>query len=297
MTTELTADIGTVAANDAPFSRVCALTPLPASAPDSGRYLGTIDGIWTIGTKLHGGTMVAASAAAATNWLRSSEAAPTGMAPIAASSDFLGAPDPGEVEYEVRVRKRGRQICLADVDLVQGGRVMVRTALTFGRLDDADPIHISHDVDMPVQPSEDAFSYEPGTPMGEVVHVGQGAEAYLDSEWARFARGETGEPRLRMWIRPRAADAQDPDVAMFFAMMSADMSPPVPMNLGRVGWAPTVQLTTYLRRRPAPGWLRIIASAHEVGERIFDEDQTVIDSTGAVVAQSRQLAFVPQRWE
>lgn len=52
-------------------------------------------------------------------------------------------------------------------------------------------------------------------------------------------------------------------------------------------------MTTYLRRRPAPGWLRIIATTHEVGGRMFDEDQLVIDSTGAVVAQSRQLALMP----
>jgi hypothetical protein len=65
------------------------------------------------------------------------------------------------------------------------------------------------------------------------------------------------------------------------------------MNLGHFGWSPTVQMTTYLRRVPAPGWLRVIATAREVGERMFDEDHLVIDSTGAVVAQSRQLALIP----
>src|SRR5690606_9566898 len=124
-------------------------------------------------------------------------------------------------------------------------------------------------------------------------HVAQGADLCIDSEWARFLAGETGEPRLRLWMRPREGDQNDPDVSMYFAMMAADMSPPVPANLGSFGWAPTVQMTTYLRRRPAPGWLRIIATTHEVGGRMFDEDQLVIDSTGAVVAQSRQLALMP----
>ena len=96
-------------------------------------------------------------------------------------------------------------------------------------------------------------------------------------------------------MRPRAGDAGDPAVAAYFAMMAADMSPPVAMNRGHFGWAPTVQMTTYLRRRPAPGWLRIIATTHEIGGRMFDEDQLVLDSTGAVVAQSRQLALIPQR--
>ncbi|MEU7766005.1 thioesterase family protein [Nocardia sp. NPDC049190] len=295
MTAELVTDLDPVSSIDAPFGRVCALTELPTTTPDVGRYLGVIEKIWTVGPKVHGGTMVAASAAAATDRLRSSDAALVGMVPIAASSDFLGAPNPGEVEYAVRIRKIGRQICLADADLIQDGRTLVRTTLTFGRLTDADPIYAPQHSDMPVQPPADAVGYEPDSVMGRVVHVGQGAELYLDREWARFLDGEQGEPRLRLWMRPRPADEQDPDIAMFFAMMSADMSPPVAMNLGHFGWAPTVQMTTYLRRRPAPGWLRIIATAHEVGGRMFDEDQLVLDSAGMVVAQSRQLALVPQR--
>ncbi|WP_227997247.1 thioesterase family protein [Nocardia australiensis] len=291
---ELTVDLERDTAIDAPFSRVCALTELPATTPGTGRYLGVIDKIWTIGPKVHGGTMVATSAAAATNWLRASDPALAAMAPIAASSDFLGAPVPGEVEYEVHIRKVGRQICLVDATLIQEGRNLVRTAFTFGHLDDADPIYAAQHGDMPAAPPADAIGYEDGSAMGAIVNVGQGAELYIDRQWARFLTGEQGEPRLRLWMRPRAGDQQDPDVSMYLAMMSADMSPPVPFNLGRAGWAPTVQMTTYLRRRPAPGWLRIIATTHEVGGRMFDEDQLILDSTGAVVAQSRQLALMPQ---
>ncbi|MEV0297977.1 thioesterase family protein [Nocardia sp. NPDC050710] len=294
MTIELTADLEPPTMADAPFSRVCALTELTATSPDTGRYAGTIDKIWTVGPKVHGGTMVAASAAAATGWLRASDPAFAEMAPIAASSDFLGAPTPGEVEYEVRIRKVGRQICLVDATLIQDDRALVRTAFTFGHLDDVDPIYAPQHGDMPAEPPADAIGYGEDSPMGRVVHVGQGADLFIDREWARFLNGEQGEPRLRLWMRPLPGDQVDPDVAMYFAMMSADMSPPVPVNLGHFGWAPTVQMTTYLRRRPAPGWLRIIATTHEIGGRMFDEDQLILDSTGAVVAQSRQLALVPQ---
>ncbi|WP_084654188.1 thioesterase family protein [Nocardia altamirensis] len=292
MTTEL--GLKQASATDAPFSRVLALTELLSTSPDTGRYLGIIDRVWTIGKKVHGGTMVAATAAAGLKWLRTTDPALAGMAPIAASSDFLGAPDPGEVEYQVHIRKVGRQICLADVNLVQNDRTLVRTALTFGHLDDTAPRYAREYDDMPVAPPADAVGYEPGSPMGKIVHVGEAADLYIDREWARFLDSEQGEPRLRLWIRPRAADAQDPEVAMHFAMMSADMSPPVPANLGLFGWSPTVQMTTYLRRKPAPGWLRVIATTHEIGGRMFDEDHLVLDATGAVVAQSRQLALIPQ---
>ncbi|MET8873752.1 thioesterase family protein [Nocardia sp. NPDC004604] len=303
---ELTADLERTAASgvassdpqavasNAPFSRVVTLTELLAATPETGRYLGFIDKIWTIGPKVHGGTMVATSAAAATRWLRASDPALVAMAPISASSDFLGAPEPGEVEYEVHISKVGRQICLVDVNLIQQGRKLVRTAFTFGHLDDVEPVFARQHGDMPVEPPADAIGYQ-GSSMGKLVHVAQGADLYLDRSWAPFLDGEKGEPRLRLWMRPFDGDQQDLDVAMYFAMMSADMSPPVPVNLGHFGWAPTVQMTTYLRRRPAPGWLRIIATSQEVGGRMFDEDQLVLDSTGAVVAQSRQLALVPQQ--
>ena len=278
---------------DAPFSRVCALTELEISG-DTARYGGVIDPVWTIGSKLHGGTMVAASAAAAVTRLRTAHPGPAEMFPVSASTDFLGAPDPGAVEFEVRIRKTGRQICLVDADLVQGGRPLVHSAFTFAHLEGTDPVYRREVVaDMPPEPPAEAIGYEKDSPMGRLVNVAQGADVAIDPQWARFLSGEHGEPRLRLWIRPRDADASDPDVAAYFAMMAGDMSPPVPANLGHFGWAPTVQLTTYLRRRPAPGWLRVIATAQEIGERMFDEDQLVLDSTGAVVAQTRQLALIP----
>ncbi|MFI5778664.1 thioesterase family protein [Nocardia sp. NPDC051570] len=293
--TESTSDLqqSVAALDDAPFGRACAPTELPSDNPAIGRYRGVIDAIWTIGKKLHGGTMVATSAAAATRCLRTTHPESAEMFPIAASTDFLGAPDPGEVDYEVRIRKTGRQICLVDVDLLQGGRTLVHTAFTFSQLDDAPPVYAPESyTDMPAEPTADAVAYGPDSPM-RIAHISEGASVALDPIWARFLDSKQGEPRLRLWIRPRPADERNPDVAAYFAMMAGDMSPPVPMNLGRFGWSPTVQLTTYLRRRPAPGWLRVIATTHEIGERMFDQDQLVLDATGAVIAQTRQLALIP----
>ncbi|MGW4246147.1 thioesterase family protein [Nocardia sp. NPDC004722] len=296
MTTELTVEsdfTGELA--NAPFSRVCRVTELDSATPELGRYAGLIEPTWTIGDKVHGGTIVAGSAAAATEWLRRTAPEQAAMFPISASTDFLGAPDPGEVAYEVRTRKLGRQICLLDASLVQHGRTLVQTSFTFSHLDDSEPQYADdHAGDMPAEPSADALAYDERNPMGKLVHVAQGSSVAIDPKWATFLSGEKSQPRLRLWIRPFDGDERDPDVSAFFAMMSADMSPPVPMNLGHFGWAPTVQMTTYLRRRPAPGWLRVIATSREVGHRMFDEDQLVIDSTGAIVAQSRQLALIPQ---
>ncbi|GGK50665.1 hypothetical protein GCM10011591_22770 [Nocardia camponoti] len=281
--------------SDAPFHRVLAMTELPHSGEETGRYSGEIDATWTIGPKVHGGTMVASSAAAAATWLRTVDPSQAEMAPIAASSDFLGAPEPGKVEYAVTLRKKGRQISLVDVELQQNGRTCVRTAFTFGYLDDEAPSWTDESLiaDFPAEPTADALSYDDDSPMGKIVHVGQGSHLAIDTTTARFLKGETGTPRVRLWIRPLPGDEVNARARAAFAMMAADISPPVPMNLGHFGWSPTVQMTTFLRRVPAPGWLRVIAHANTVGQRMFDEEHLVIDSTGAVVAQSRQLALIP----
>ncbi len=65
------------------------------------------------------------------------------------------------------------------------------------------------------------------------------------------------------------------------------------MNLGRSGWAPTVQLTALLRSHPANGWLRLLVDCRAVHDKWFDEDVMVIDSVGRLICQARQLAIAP----
>ncbi|MBD0322308.1 MAG: thioesterase family protein [Aldersonia sp.] len=283
----------TVAADTglAPFRELCTLT-----ARHDGRYDGYIDPTWTIGPKVHGGVMLAVAAAAARAKLRSIGGdGVAAMQPIAVSVDFQGAPDPGAVILAVHLRKTGRQICLADVDLIQGDRTFVRAAVTLGFLEETPPVRqVDVLTEMPVAPPEDSAVYDAESPLGKIVNVAKSCHLRVDATSAPFLSGGRGEPNLRLWARPFAGDEDDFDTAVLFAMMAADISPPVLMNLGMFGWAPTVQLTTYLQRRPAPGWLRINSSAKSVGTALFDEDHVIVDSTGAVVVQSRQLAMIPR---
>ena len=146
---------------------------------------------------------------------------------------------------------------------------------------------------LPVEPPADAVPVTGGHAVGEIVHVAQGCEFLLDGA-TPFLSGEEGDPVNRMWLRPFADDEANPDTALLFALMAGDITPPVTMNQGHFGWTPTVQLTTYVRRRPAPGWLRVQASSTVVGETWFEEDHVILDSTGQVVVQSRQLAMLPK---
>ncbi|RVW01586.1 thioesterase family protein [Rhodococcus spongiicola] len=277
-----------------PFRDLTTVTPHGA-----GRYTAHIDPIWTIGPKVHGGCLMAVCAAAARSELF--ETAPPEMpldpavVPLAVSASYLNAPDPGEVDAVVTVRKRGRQVSLVDVELSQSGRPAVHAAVTMGVPDAGEPHYTEEQTlaQLPVEPpAEDALVAD--HPMAQVVHVSQGCDLSVDASSAHFLSGKQGEPQVRMWARPWSADEEDPVTAALFAIMTGDVSAPVTMNRGMFGWAPTVQLTTYLRRQPAPGWLRVMASSTVLGGTWFEEDHTVLDSTGAVVVQSRQLAMIPR---
>ncbi|MGW3485256.1 thioesterase family protein [Rhodococcus indonesiensis] len=269
------------------------LTTLDAAGDD--RWLAHIAPIWTIGPKVHGGCMLAVCAAAARSAAQAAGSDPAAQ-PLAVSAGFVAAPDPGDVQLTTTVRKLGKQVGLVDVELSQGDRVAVRASVTLGRPDAGEPRYATaHPVAaLPVQPPDGAPLIGPGHPMAQVVNLCAGADLVVDETSARFLAGEQGEPVVRMWARPWAGDEADVDTAALFALMAGDISAPVTMNRGLFGWAPTVQLTAYLRRLPAPGWLRIMADSTVLGNAWFEEDHTVVDATGAVVVQSRQLAMVPR---
>lgn len=55
----------------------------------------------------------------------------------------------------------------------------------------------------------------------------------------------------------------------------------------------TVQLTVHLHRRPAPGWIATRLTTRHIISGFHEEDCELWDSSGALVAQSRQLAILP----
>lgn len=273
-----------------PFTDLTALTAL-----GDGAYAAYIDPIWTIGPKVHGGCMTAVCGAAARDAIRVA-GGDTGLQPVSISANYLAAPDPGEVRVVTTIRKRGRQVCLVDVDLLQGDSLAVSATVTLGFPDSDEPRHrepLALDA-LPAEPTADAVVVANGHPMSEIVHVSKGCELRVDPAAARYLAGELGDPVNRLWVRPLAEDEAEVDVAVLFAIMLGDISAPVTMNRGILGWAPTVQLTTYLRRLPAPGWLRVMASATVLGGTWFEEDHLVLDTAGQVVVQSRQLAMIPK---
>lgn len=264
----------------ASFAAACATRSL-----GDGTFIADLRQEWSIGAHPHGGFLMALLARAGIS--RLTERGDPPADPLALSVDFLRAPAIGPVLLRVDVRKLGRRATVIDVVLEQRGRSCVEGRLTVGRL----PTHRPVWTDTAAQPAEPVPGAVPlaGVTAEGVFHLAKGCDVRVDPATAGYLVGRTGDPpAMRLWVRPKGAPP-DP----LFALFAGDINPPVVFNAGRFGWAPTVQLTAYLRTHPAPGWLRVQVASRSLQEPWFDSDATVIDSTGRIVCQARQLALAP----
>ncbi|MEU1726379.1 thioesterase family protein [Nonomuraea sp. NPDC005692] len=245
----------------------------------------TLDAQWSVGTKLHGGYLLAVLARAACQ----SGAGERHPHVTAVSGAFVEPPVPGPADVRVEPLRIGRSLAQVRVSLAQEGRVRVESHVTLGVLDDGDPWWTSlPPVELPAE--EDCF-LAPTDPPGADFPVPLMAvvEERVDPAHLAFAFGApTRRGEIASW--QRLADGSDWDPLSL--LVALDPVPPVSFDLGLSGWVPTIQLSAYIRRLPAPGPIRVRLSATDVGGDRMDEVAHVWDSKGRLVAQATQLAAV-----
>lgn len=270
-----------------------------ASVPRSlgdGTFTTTLRPEWSVGGHPHAGFLVALMARAAVAVV--SEHAELASDPISISVEFLRAVSLGPALLRTDVRKAGGQTTVVGVRLEQRGRCCVEATVIISRLPAQRSVWSELPV-MPAEPPSNAIALSK-TQSGDGARLTEGCEVRLDASTALFLAGrrpavtagsaKVPRLRLRLWVRPKSGQAD-----VYFALLAGDISPPVPSNLGHGGFAPPVQLTALVRARPAPGWLRVHVDSRAVNRPWFDSDATVIDATGQLVCQMRQLAVTPGR--
>lgn len=263
--------------SNGPFTTAARVRPL-----GDGTFAATLSGAWTIGGKPHGGFLVSLLTRAA---VAAAGGGTPAVDPLTVSAQFLRPPELGPVLLRTEVRKDGGQTTVVGVQLEQRGQSCVEGVVTTGRLP-RERAAWSDLPNLPAEPPGNALDIA-ALPMASVFRLTEVCDVRIDPNGAGFLHGQTGDPpRLRLWARPR-----NEQVDPFFALLVGDIAPPVTFNLGRFGWSPTVQLTALLRSRPAPGWLRIHVECKAVHGPWFDADATIIDSTGRLICQARQLAL------
>ena len=275
-------------------------TDAMALTPDSdGVYHGELNEHWTIGPKVHGGAMLALCANAARMEHSGGQErgdpgdrASGAAQPIAVTGNFLWAPDPGPMRMVTTVRKRGRRVSLIDVELMQGDRTAVRASVTLGEPEHHVPPLLSVNPVVPLmtpEPPPGLAPIGPGHPMADIVHLARRLRHPAVADHVT-APAPTAGRRSSSTGSGRRDSAPD----VLFALLCGDVSAPVTFAVNRTGWAPTVQLTAYLRALPADGWLRVMCTTMQIGQDWFDEDHIVVDCEGHIVVQTRQLAMVPR---
>lgn len=247
---------------------------------------------WTIGNAVNGGFAMARLAAGLHPLLDADGGHPDCLA---LSAYFLSAARPGPYVVEPEVVRIGRTISTGQVSLWQedaGTRVeRIRALATYGDLSAmSEPVRRqSPPPTMP--PPQDCVGLDdvPGespVPFPPLMHR---VELRLDPESAMWAVGQPSlQGRMRGWVR--FADGRPADALSLLFFL--DALPPVAFDLGLMGWAPTLEFSGHVRGAPAPGWLQVELTTDNFAATLLEEDARIWDSTGRLVAQSRQLAAV-----
>ncbi len=233
-----------------------------------------LDERWCIGGKPHGGYLLREMVRPLLT-----EAHPH---PLAVSAHYLRSPDPGPAQVEHEALREGRRVSSYRSRLMQG-QSTVEALVTTSSLDPAAaPFWTS--TDMPVlAPVQECVRSEPEAVRGfRVGHL-----EFVDVRWPKppNTSPETSEGGFATWMRMDGHEATVLDL-----MVLCDALPPITMDMGLRGWAPTVELTVLVRGVPAPGWLIAEQRGVLLQDGWMDETMTLWDSRGHIVCQARQLA-------
>jgi hypothetical protein len=272
------------------------LTVVPQNHPDSafdrattvrpaegGGAVAELDPGWEVGGGiLNGGYLMAVAARAAL--LDSPH-----PHPVAVSAGFLRSSAGGPACVELTAGPAGRTLAHSVAVLTTDAGPALTAQVTTATLGEAPADWSANPMPRTPAPEECVAALRPpGVPVPGLV---QRLDIRFDPATAGFVQGRpAAEPRLRAWMR--LADGRDADPLAL--LLFADALPPAGFAIGRMGWAPTVQLQVLVRALPAPGWCLVENVNSEVAGGWTDEDCRIWDSTGRLVAQSRQLARLPR---
>jgi acyl-CoA thioesterase len=244
-----------------------------------GSYSAEISPRWNVGDKPNGGYLMALALRAATAELPLPH-------PFTATAHYLRAATPGPALIDVETIRTGRSHATAEVRLVQQDAEIVRVLTTFGDLNKLDGrTHVT--AQPPQLPPVEQAQTRGSLPDGSVVALAERFETAAHPDVLGWWRGEpNNNPYIAAWMR--LVDGREPDPLLLTLVV--DALPPAVFELGVAGWVPTIELTVHVRAVPAPGWLRVAATTRVVQGGYLEEDAEVWDSSGTLVAQSRQLA-------
>ncbi len=203
--------------------------------------------------------------------------------PLSVNAYYLAPTSIGPVDCQVEVLRTGRGTSFAQVKLVQEGQV--RVAVTAAYTDLAQ----LRGEDWSARGRPEFPPWDECPPAGQKgIEFRQRVELRLVTGSEVFShRQPDGSGEFRGWMQHR--DGSDPD-AISLLMFADAFPPPAFAVFGPLGWVPTVELTVQVRAHPAPGPLQARLYTRHLTRGVLEEDGEFWDSSGQLVAISRQTA-------
>ncbi|MET9502433.1 thioesterase family protein [Streptomyces sp. NPDC006622] len=279
------AAIAPAALGDSEFDRDTAVT-----LREPGVYDTDLSAGWTVFGAVNGGYLLAVLGRAL------ADALPHGD-PFTVTAHYLSASRPGPAVVRTETVRAGRTLSTGQASLFQRdeeGREVerIRVLASYGDLDTL-PDDVRTSAEPPaLPPIGQCFGPEDGpapAPDADQQPIAERLMLKLDPSTVGWALGQpSGKGEMRAWFG--LADGRDADPLSL--LLAVDALPPTAFDLGIAGWVPTIELTVHVRRRPAPGPVRVSLTTRNLAGGFLEEDGEVWDSEDRLVAQSRQLARV-----
>jgi acyl-CoA thioesterase len=251
-----------------------------------GRWRAKVTPRWSIGPYPNGGYVLAVAMQAVAAELPHPH-------PFAVSAHFLRPTAHAPVDIEVERIRAGRGHSTAEARLIQDGSERLRALATFGDLSAASGANVVTATAPQMPPPEECLGRRDDDtvmPNGLQASIRDRMDLRLVPETASALLGRPrGVGEIGGWMR--FADGRPVDALSL--VLLCDACPPAAFDLvERPGWVPTIEYTVLVRGVPAPGWLRCWFRTRFVVDGYIEEDGELWDSTGRLVAMSRQLARI-----
>lgn len=241
-----------------------------------GVYSGELKKGWRIGAVPNGGYVLAIAGRALRDALPHRD-------PLSVNAFYLAPTVLGPIECRVELLREARSTSFAEVKMYQEGELKVKVTAAYTDLERLQGENWSASE----RPAWTAWDdCEPSGDNG--LEFRSNVEIRLVKGLSVFSeRRPDGSGEFAGWAQLR--DGAAPDVISL--LMFADAFPPPAFTVfGPVGWVPTVELTVQVRAHPAPGPLQARLLSRHMSHGVVEEDGEYWDSTGTLVAISRQTA-------
>lgn len=232
---------------------------------------------WFVARGPNGGYLAAVAA-------RAAETA-TGRPLRSLALHFAAAPATGPLDVGVAVERAGRSYSAVSVRIEQGGAPMTLALATLGELP----------ADGAAWAAATAPEVAPAAEIEAVDPEASGVPVFMRNYDLRWAAPGGGAPGSIGWLRTREPRRLDGPLV---AAMTDAWIPAAFAATGRVGFAPTLDLTIHVRRPLPPAGMsasdhllcRFVSRLAVAG--VWEEDGELWTPAGELIAQSRQLALI-----